>query len=125
MIVLGRHRRLTDDAWSELAVRAAIEEIAADSIAHFHPDAFWPAHPSDDGVGDGNASFYFGAAGVMWAIWLDRARQFAMTAIVKYRGAKIAVGRGRYSLWTGDVGLAVYLRDCITGEPRFPTIDVF
>lgn len=58
-------------------------------------------------------------------VWLDRARQFAMTAIVQYRGAQLAVGRGRYSLWTGDVGLAVYLWDCITGEPRFPTIDVF
>lgn len=58
-------------------------------------------------------------------IWLDRARQFAMTAIVQYRDAQLAVGRGRYSLWTGDVGLAIYLWDCITGEPRFPTIDVF
>jgi len=58
-------------------------------------------------------------------IWLDRARQFAMTAIVQYRGSQAVVGRGRYSLWTGDVGLAIYLWDCITGEPRFPTIDVF
>jgi hypothetical protein len=47
-----------------------------------------------------------------------------MTAIVQYRGAQMAVGRGRYSLWTGDVGLAIYLWDCITEEPRFPTIDV-
>ena len=68
MIVLGRHRALTHDAWSELAARAAIEEIAADAIAHFHPDTFWPAHPSDDGVGDGNPSFYKGAAGVIWAL---------------------------------------------------------
>jgi hypothetical protein len=58
-------------------------------------------------------------------VWLDRARHFAMTAIVQYRGSQIAVGRGRYSLWTGDVGLAIYLWDCITGEPGFPTIDVF
>ncbi|WP_315831064.1 LanC-like protein [Bradyrhizobium prioriisuperbiae] len=58
-------------------------------------------------------------------IWLDRARQFAMTAIVQYRGAQLAAGRGRYSLWTGDIGLAIYLWDCITGEPRFPTVDVF
>lgn len=58
-------------------------------------------------------------------VWLDRARQFAMTAIVQYRGARAVVGRGRYSLWTGDVGLAIYLWDCITAEPRFPTIDVF
>jgi Lanthionine synthetase C-like protein len=397
MIVLGRHRALTHDAWSELAVRAAIEEIAADATAHFDPDRFWPSHPNEDGVEDGDPSFYKGAAGVIWAldylyrigavsvsqdfrpvlpklmertitdfkacspadyekhgsllrgdmgaallamrlaptsdladlvhrraeanmglpirelmwgmpgsmvaaihmaemtqetrwrdlfetqaarlladledtpqgllwtqdlygerdrwlgpvhgfagnaipllrgwnwltppqqtqvaefvpktlaanawrsdvgttwgarskranpprmcqhchgapgmvttfadapfatpefeallldagrfswaagpltkgsnlchgtggngyaflklyrrtndpIWLDRARQFAMTAIVQYRGAQVVVGRGRYSLWTGDVGLAIYLWDCITGEPRFPTIDVF
>lgn len=58
-------------------------------------------------------------------IWLERARQFAMTAIVQHRGAEAVAGRGRYSLWTGDVGLAIYLWDCITGEPYFPTIDVF
>lgn len=59
------------------------------------------------------------------SIWLERARQFAMTAIVQVRGAEAVVGRGRYSLWTGDVGVAIYLWDCITAEPRFPTIDVF
>jgi hypothetical protein len=48
-----------------------------------------------------------------------------MTAIVQYRGARLLVGRGRYSLWTGDIGLAIYLQDCITARPRFPTIDVF
>lgn len=58
-------------------------------------------------------------------LWLDRARSFAMTAITQVRGARAAFGRGRYSLWTGDAGLAVYLWDCITAQPRFPTIDVF
>ena len=58
-------------------------------------------------------------------IWLERARAFAMTAIAQCRAARIAHGMGRYSLWTGDPGLAVYLWDCITAEPRFPTIDVF
>ena len=58
-------------------------------------------------------------------VWLERARAFAMTAIAQVRGARAAFGRGRYSLWTGDPGLAVFLWDCISGEPRFPTIDVF
>jgi Lanthionine synthetase C-like protein len=58
-------------------------------------------------------------------IWLKRARAFAMTAIAQYREARDQLGRGRYSLWTGDIGLAVYLWDCMTAEPRFPTIDVF
>lgn len=68
MIALGRHRALTSDAWNEMAVRAVIGEIAADAIAQFDPDTFWPAHPSDDGAGDGNPSFYTGAAGVIWAL---------------------------------------------------------
>jgi len=59
------------------------------------------------------------------AVWLDRARTFAMTAIAQCREARQQLGRGRYSLWTGDVGLACYLWDCLEGEPRFPTIDVF
>jgi len=58
-------------------------------------------------------------------IWIERAQAFAMTAINQCREARNKLGRGRYSLWTGDVGLAVYLWDCLTGEPRFPTIDVF
>jgi len=56
---------------------------------------------------------------------LERARAFAMVAITQVRGARAAFGRGRYSLWTGDLGLAVFLWDCISGEPHFPTIDVF
>jgi len=57
--------------------------------------------------------------------WLERARAFAMTAIAQFRQARANYGRGRYSLWTGDLGLAVYLRDCISGAPAFPTVDVF
>jgi lantibiotic modifying enzyme len=57
-------------------------------------------------------------------LWLERARAFAMTAIDQVRGARAAFGCGRYSLWTGDVGVAVYLWDCLTADPRFPTIDV-
>jgi len=58
-------------------------------------------------------------------IWLERARAFAMTAIAQCREARAELGRGRFSLWTGDVGLAIYLWNCITAEPHFPTVDVF
>jgi hypothetical protein len=57
-------------------------------------------------------------------LWLERARGFAMTAIAQCNEARQQFGCGRYSLWTGDIGLAVYLWDCLTLEPRFPTIDV-
>jgi lantibiotic modifying enzyme len=48
--------------------------------------------------------------------WLDDARRFAMHALgqVKRRG------RGRYSLWTGDVGVALYAADCLDATPRYP-----
>lgn len=59
------------------------------------------------------------------AMWLERARAFAMTSIEQCREAREEYGRGRYSLWTGDVGLAIYLWDSLTGKPYFPTIDVF
>jgi len=58
------------------------------------------------------------------ALWLERARTFAMTAIAQCRQTRAQVGRGRYSLWTGDVGLACYLKDCLGAKPRFPTVDV-
>src|SRR5216683_1084534 len=58
-------------------------------------------------------------------LWLERARAFAMTAIAQCRETRTELGRGRYSLWTGDIGLAVYLWDCLKAEPRFPTVDVF
>ena len=57
--------------------------------------------------------------------WLERARAFAMHAIEQAYADERAVGRMRYSLWTGDTGLAIYLFDCIRVTPRFPTLDVF
>jgi len=58
-------------------------------------------------------------------IWLHRARAFAMTAIDQCRAARAEHGRGRYSLWTGDIGLACYLHEVLRGSARFPTVDVF
>lgn len=57
-------------------------------------------------------------------VWLDRARAFAMAAIAQCRAARAQHGRGRYSLWTGDPGLAVILWDCIRAEPAFPGLDL-
>jgi hypothetical protein len=58
------------------------------------------------------------------ARWLERARAFAATVIAQMREASQEHGRGRYSLWTGDPGLAACLWSCITGEPQFPGLDV-
>lgn len=58
-------------------------------------------------------------------VWLERARAFAMHAIGQVDTQRRATGRGRYSLWTGDIGVALYLASCIGGDSRFPTLDVF
>lgn len=56
-------------------------------------------------------------------LWLQRARQFAMHAIGQTKRARAQFDRARYSLWTGDLGVALYLRSCLTGDPAFPSID--
>ena len=57
--------------------------------------------------------------------WLDRARAFAMHGIVQTEMDRRHYGQGRYSLWTGDVGFAVYLWHCLRETAVFPTLDVF
>jgi hypothetical protein len=57
--------------------------------------------------------------------WLERARRFAMHSIDQNERALAQYGQRKYSLWTGDLGLAIYVADCISGTARFPTLDVF
>jgi Lanthionine synthetase C-like protein len=59
------------------------------------------------------------------ARWLERARAFAMHAIAQMQADAQQVGQLRYSLWTGDPGLAIYLWDCLRSRAAFPTLDVF
>ena len=59
------------------------------------------------------------------AMWLDRARAFAMHGIGQTQQALQQHGQWRHGLWTGDLGFAIYLLDCIEGKDRFPTLDVF
>jgi hypothetical protein len=57
--------------------------------------------------------------------WLERARRFAMHSIGQVERACREHGRGRHTLWTGDLGTALYLRSCLTGNAAFPTVDYF
>lgn len=59
------------------------------------------------------------------ANWLKRARAFAMHGIRQTEAHAAQVGHMRHSLWTGDLGFAVYLWDCLRGAAAFPTLDVF
>jgi hypothetical protein len=57
--------------------------------------------------------------------WLKRAQAFAMHGIAQTEADEAKHGQLRYSLWTGDLGFAIYLWDCLRGEAAFPTLDVF
>lgn len=53
-------------------------------------------------------------------LWLERARAFAMHAATQVAHARAELGRGRYTLWTGDPGTALYLADCLAGGGTLP-----
>jgi len=53
-------------------------------------------------------------------LWLERARAFAMHALAQVAHARAELGRGRYTLWTGDAGTALYLADCLVGSGALP-----
>jgi hypothetical protein len=59
------------------------------------------------------------------ALWLERARAFAMHGLLQTERDAALHGQLRYSLWTGDPGFAIYLWDCIRGKADLPTVDVF
>jgi len=51
-------------------------------------------------------------------LWLERARRFAVHAL---RQAESTAGR--YSLFTGDVGAALFASSCLSADARFPVLD--
>lgn len=90
----------------------------------------WKAGPLNKGAG-----LCHGTAGngytflKLWertgdSTWLDRARAFAMHAIAQSERAREQHGRLRYSLWTGDLGVAVYLWQCLGAPCGMPMLDI-
>jgi Lanthionine synthetase C-like protein len=83
-----------------------------------------------------NSSLCHGTAGNAYAflvlygrtgdeVWLERARAFAMHVIGRVEQQRAEFGRGRYSLFTGDIGVALFLRHLLDGEHRFPAMGPF
>lgn len=58
-------------------------------------------------------------------IWYERALQFAMHAIRQYETMREHYGCIRTDAWCGDLGLALYLQDCIDQSDKFPMMDYF
>ena len=54
--------------------------------------------------------------------WLDRARRFAVHALEQVERARAERGRGRYSLWTGDLGVALFAADCLDARSAYPVL---
>ncbi len=92
--------------------------------------AIWKAGPLAKGYG-----LCHGTAGNGYAflklyqrtgerLWLDHARSFAMHSIAQRHRMRQQVGQGRYTLWTGDPGLAVYLWHCFDGTAALPALDI-
>ena len=53
-------------------------------------------------------------------VWLERARRFAMHAL-----EQVERREPRYSLWTGDVGAALFASDCLDAEARYPILETW
>ena len=56
-------------------------------------------------------------------LWLDRARRFAVHALAQADRLAAANGRRRFSLFTGDVGTALFAAACLDADARFPVLD--
>jgi lantibiotic modifying enzyme len=93
-------------------------------------DAVWKAGPLTKGYG-----LCHGTAGNGYAflklyqrtgerLWLDRGRSFAMHSIEQRTRMRQRFAQGRYSLWTGDAGLAVYIWHCLDGTASLPALDI-
>jgi hypothetical protein len=106
-------------------------DASLDALLLAAGEAIWQAGPLRKGsnlchgTGGNGYAFLKLFARTGDARWLDRARAFAMHGIAQMQAHARQYGRMRYSLWTGDPGLAIYLWDCIDGRAAFPTVDVF
>ena len=93
----------------------------------------WRAGPQPDEKG---AGLCHGTAGNGWALlkafartgdelWLERARAVAAAALDQAERLRAARGRGRYSLWTGDVGVALFAADCLDATTAYPILETW
>ena len=105
---------------------ATLGDLLDEELAVAGAELTWRAGPLRKGAG-----LCHGTAGNGYAFltllartgderWLSRARAFAMHAAAQMEHSRSVDGRGRYTLWTGDLGTALYLADCIDGGGELP-----
>jgi len=105
---------------------ATLTNVLDEELAIAGGELTWRAGPLRKG-----ASLCHGTAGNGYAFlallertgdeqWLARARGFAMHAAAQVEQSRSQYGLGRYTLWTGDLGTALYLADCTDGRGELP-----
>ncbi|MDX6481417.1 MAG: hypothetical protein QOG85_1927 [Gaiellaceae bacterium] len=110
---------------------AALGDFMDEDLAVAGGELTWRAGPLAKGSG-----LCHGTAGNAYAflvlhqrtgddVWLDRARAFGMHAIAQVAREREQLGRGRYSLLAGDIGVALFLRHLLDGKSDFPTLRPF
>lgn len=94
-------------------------------------ELIWRAGPHDLERGPG---ICHGTAGNGYALlkvfertgderWLARARSFCVHALEQVERLRAERGRGRYSLWTGDLGIALHAAACLEARAGYPITD--
>jgi hypothetical protein len=102
-------------------------ELDAMLVAAGH--AVWRAGPLTKGYGLCHGTAGNGVAFLTLyrrtgeTMWLDRARAFAVHALAQRERMRAQLGQGRFTLWTGDAGLAMFVWQCIGGEAGMPGLD--
>jgi hypothetical protein len=110
---------------------ASLWDLAPEELMIGGGELTWKAGPLAKGPG-----FCHGTSGNGYAFlklhaltgdekWLDRARAFGLHALGQIDRAREEHGQGRYTLFTGDLGVAVYLQACLERSSDVPTIDVW
>jgi hypothetical protein len=105
---------------------ATLGDMLEEELAAAGAELTWRAGPLRKGAG-----LCHGTAGNGYAFltllartgderWLARARAFAVHAAAQVEHSRSEYRRGRQTLWTGDLGTALYLADCVDGEGQLP-----
>lgn len=129
----GDRKRLVQDCHGAPGIlcrlAAAPRSAAWDALLAEAGELTWQAGPLSKGP-----SICHGTAGSALALqklwrrsgdvrWRDRARALAMHAAGQVDRARAQLGRGRHSLWTGDLGVALVLQALLDDDDRFPSMD--
>src|SRR5207244_2895541 len=106
-----RHEALRGGAWDEGVARAAIDRIVAGAHEGFVPGRGWPLHPLDRADPAPVPYFYFGDAGVAWALrHLERRGAAQLRRDYSYHLAALQIGREHASYLFGETAIRL-LRD--------------